>query len=80
MHIKEVDEHLDYDTFYANRQDTISKAAGNATWELRHGLADHYPCAPCKPVAVLQASFDHDEVNVPLGKGVYNPELFEKRS
>lgn len=70
MHIKEVDEHLDYSTFWAGREDTVS--AGRAFWSLVHGLADTYPCVSCKPVAQTLVSGIHDMNNIFLKGFVYD--------
>lgn len=80
MHIKEVDEQLDYPTFYTFPAgvDNITKAAGNRTWQLLHGLADNYPCPPCKPVFQTLMSGAHDVVNVELGKGVHDQKRFKE--
>lgn len=78
MHIVEVDEHLDYGKFYEfpETEKDITKAAGRRTWEILHGLAENYPCPPCKPVFQTLMSGAHDVVNVHLGKGVYDKEKF----
>lgn len=79
-HIQEtVTEELDYDRFYQfpDQVTDITKAAGQRTWQLLHGLADHYPCPPCKPVFQTLASGIHDVVNVHLGKPVHDPRRFK---
>lgn len=68
-HIKEVNEQLDYDAFYEHRQDTTS--AGRATWQLWQGMADHYPCPPCKRGAQALAYGGQDTVGILLEKKGY---------
>ena len=46
--------------------------------QLLHGLADNYPCPPCKPVFQTLMSGAHDVVNVELGKGVHDPKRFKE--
>lgn len=75
MHIVETEEHLDFQRFWEGREDT--KSAGRAFWEMFEGLADSYPCAPCKAGAQALAHGGHDVINVHLGKKVVTPEHFE---
>lgn len=76
----EVNEKLDYKRFYEFPPEVtdITKAAGQRTWELLHGLADNYPCPPCKPVFQTLMSGAHDVVNIHLGKKVYDRKRFEQ--
>lgn len=75
LHIVEVNEHLDYSRFWKGREDT--KGAGNAFWDMIEGLADSYPCPPCKPGAQALAHGGHDTVNLLLGKRSQTPKQFE---
>lgn len=80
MHIKEVDEHLDYSAYWTfpPQVHDITKAAGNRFWGDLEGMADHYPCGPCKPGAQAIAHGSHDVINLLLGKKVQTPEHFER--
>lgn len=80
MHIVETEgETLDYQRFYDFPEGTdITKAAGHRTWELLHGLADNYPCPPCKKPFQILMSGAHDVVNLHLGKPVHNPKAFDE--
>ena len=62
MHIVEVDEHLDYKKFWEGRESTAD--AGHAWWELTQGLADTYPCEPCKPGAQAFSHGAHDAISI----------------
>ena len=79
-HVAEKDEALDYDRFYTFPATThdLTRAAGRRTWQLLHGLADHYPCPPCKGIFQTLVSGIHDMVNVHLDKPVHNPRRFEE--
>lgn len=76
MHIVEVDERLDYGRFWKGRESTTE--AGHAFWEIAQGLADSYPCPPCKPVAQALIHGGHDVVNLHLGKPVHTPDHLER--
>jgi len=75
MHVQEVDGHLDYAAFWKGREDT--KSAGRAWWELFQGLADTYPCPPCKPGARAVAYGYEDVISIHIGKAVKHPEQLE---
>ena len=69
-HIVEVDEHLDYQKFYANHQDVQS--AGRITWPLLQGLADNYPCPTCQRFFRALAYGGEDVVRLSTGRPVRN--------
>lgn len=77
MHIVEVDEHLDYGRFWQGRESTTE--AGHAYWEITQGLADSYPCPPCKEGAQALAHGGHDAISIILGKkgAPFTPKHFE---
>ena len=79
MHIKEVDEHLDYHAYWHIPDDVtdVTKFAGNRMWPDIEGIADHYPCPPCKPGAQALTHGGHDVVNILLGKQVHTPQHFK---
>lgn len=66
MHIIEKDEHLDYSRFWTGKESTAD--AGHAWWEITQGLADSYPCRPCKPGAQALAYGGHDAISLLLNK------------
>lgn len=79
-HIVETkDEKLDYKKFWTFPPEVkdITKAAGNRFWEITQGLADEYPCPPCKPGAQALTHGGHDVVNLLLGRKVRTPQHFE---
>jgi hypothetical protein len=83
-HIKEVDEHLDWETWMNEGlpddagHGEYTQALGRRNWDLLHGLADNYGCDACKPTFQAVVSAAHDLVNIELGKGVYDPQKFQK--
>ena len=80
MHIKEVNEHLDYGAYWTFPPGVhdITKAAGNRFWRDIEGMADSYPCSPCKPGAQALTHGGHDVINVLLGRRVQTPQHYRR--
>ncbi len=80
MHIREVDEHLDYHQYWHFPPEVhdITVAAGHRFWQDAEGMADHYPCPPCKPGAQAFTHGAHDVINLFLGKPVRTPQHYER--
>ncbi len=84
MHIKEVNEELDYDLFMNEGlpddagHGEYTEALGRRTWGLLHGLADNYGCDACKGSFQTLISGIHDMVNLHLGKKVHDPKRFKE--
>jgi len=70
MHIKEVDEHIDYRSYWTFPPEVhdITVAAGHRFWRDLEGIADHYPCGTCKPGAQAIAHGSHDMISLLLNK------------
>ena len=80
VHIREVGEQLDYQTFMTEGlpEKGYTEALGRRTWGIKHGLATHYGCGACQPTFEMLESAEHDVVNIHLKKGVYDPSKFEE--
>jgi hypothetical protein len=80
MHIIEKAEQLDYDAFNTEGlpNEGYTEALGRRTWDLKHGLAQHYGCGACQPTFEMLESAEHDVVNIHLKKGVFDPGKFEE--
>lgn len=70
MHIVEVDEHLDYKKYWTFPPDVhdITLAAGRRMWREWQGMADSYPCPPCKPGAQAIAYGSETMIGLLIGK------------
>lgn len=70
MHIVEKDEHLDYAKYWTFPPEVhdITVAAGRRFWHEIQGMADHYPCAPCKPGAQAIAYGSETMIGILIGK------------
>ena len=82
VHIREKNEELDYELFFSEGiptqpDEAWRRAIGRRTWQLLHGVIEHYPCPTCREAGKVLMSGIHDVVNLHLGKGVYSPETFE---
>lgn len=84
MHIREVDERLDYQLFMnAGLPDDAghgeyTQALGRRTWDLLHGLAKNYGCHACQQTFETLISGIHDIVNIHLGEPVHDEDRFHK--
>ena len=80
MHIIEKDEHLDYEAFNAVGlpEKGYTEALGRRTWNLYHGVADHYGCEACRGGAQTLISGIHDMVNLHLGKPIHDIERWKE--
>ncbi len=75
-HIKEINERLDYATFWAHGHSL--KEWGPMGWEIFQGLADTFPCGTCRPGAQALTHGGHDVINLFQHKRVRTPQHLER--
>ncbi len=82
MHIREVNEDLDYHLFMTKGPpaEHYTEALGTRAWKLLHGIADNYGCEACRHGAQTLISGIHDVVNVHLKKPVFDEKRFKEFS